>query len=120
MSTRLKHNLIITLPDYIGSGTLSALQETALDSIQRSQTSAVIFDCSATKLIDAIEFEELRKIAFMAEVLGAFSIFAGLRPSTIKFLIDADVDVTGVRAFAGIDAALDYLETGAPPRAPQF
>ena len=53
---------------------------------------------------------ELRKIARMAEMLGAKVIFVGLKPGIIVHLLEADADVHGVRAFLGLDEALHALE----------
>jgi anti-anti-sigma regulatory factor len=112
-STRIRHNLVVTIPSDIGAHTLSAVQSRTLDSIKNSRTSSVIFDCSAIRFLDLDEFEELRRVASMAQALGATPYIVGLRPDIVILVVNAGVDVSGIRAFPGLEEALNHLEAGA-------
>ena len=108
--TRIKDSLLVTLPDELGPLTLSEVQRLTLDEIQHTMTASVILECSAVKFMDAEEFEVIRSIASMAAVLGASPLMVGLKPEIIKYLVQTDLDVSGIQAFLGLNDALDYLD----------
>jgi len=116
--TRIKDSLLVTLPGELAPDTLSEVQRLTLDEIQHTMTASVIFECSAIKFMDAEEFCEIRSIASMAGVLGASPLIVGLRPEIIKYLVQSDLDVSGIQAFLGLNEALDYLDRNRH-RAPQ-
>lgn len=109
-ATNIKNNLVVTLPVDLSGGTLDHVRSVTLSAIQESKIHAVIFECSSMKFIDANEFDVLKSICSMSGVLGAKSILTGLRPEIIKYLVLADIDCSGIRAFLGLNEALDYLE----------
>lgn len=109
-ATNIKNNLVVTLPVDLSGGALDQVRSVTLDAIQDNPIIAVIFECSALKFIDVNEFDVLKSICGMSGVLGAVPILTGLRPEIIKYLIFADIDCTGIRAFLGLNEALDYLD----------
>ena len=109
-ATNIKNNLVVTLPVDLSGSNLDQVRSVTLDAIQESTIHAVIFECSSMKFIDANEFDALKSICDMSDVLGAKPILTGLRPEIIKYLILADLDCSGIRAFLGLNEALDYLE----------
>lgn len=109
-ATNIKNNLVVTLPFDLSGSALDQVRSATLDAIQESTIHAVIFECSSMKFIDANEFDVLKSICAMSDVLGAKPILTGLRPEIIKYLILADMDCSGIRAFLGLNEALDYLE----------
>ncbi len=112
LSTRIRQNLVITLPGDLGAETFSIVQNMTLDSIRACPTSFVIFDCSAVRFLDADEFEQLRQAAEMARALGAYPCLVGLRPETVILLVEADVNIAGIRAFSGLNEALNEIDAG--------
>lgn len=109
-ATNIKNNLVVTLPFDLSGSALDQVRSATLGAIQESTIHAVIFECSSMKFIDANEFDILKSICAMSDVLGAKPILTGLRPEIIKYLILADMDCSGIRAFLGLNEALDYLE----------
>lgn len=109
-ATNIKNNLVVTLPFDLSGSALDHVRSVTLSAIQESTIHAVIFECSSMKFIDANEFDALKSICAMSDVLGAKPILTGLRPEIIKYLILADMDCSGIRAFLGLNEALDYLE----------
>ncbi len=109
-ATRVKRNLVVTLPVDLCGGALDQVRSIALDAIQNDSIIAVIFECSPLKFIDIDEFYVLKSIFSMSDVLGAVPILTGLKPEIIKYLIFSDADCTGIRAFLSLNEALDYLE----------
>lgn len=109
-ATNIKNNLVVTLPVDLSGGALHQVRSVTLDAIQDNPIAAVIFECSGLKFIDVNEFNDLKSICSMSGVLGAIPILTGLKPEIIKYLILADIDSAGIRAFLGLNEALDYLE----------
>ncbi len=109
-ATNIKNNLVVTLPVDLSGGALDRVRSVTLDAIQDNSIVAVIFECSALKFIDANEFDTLKSIGSMSVILGAEPILTGLKTEIIKYLILADIDCAGIRAFLGLNEALDYLE----------
>lgn len=113
-ATRVKDNLVVTLPADLSGGTLTQLRDVALQQVQGTQLTAVILECSAVNYMDTHEFEELRTIAAVIAVLGARTCFAGLRPGIVKHLVLSDTKLDGVQAFLGLNEALDHLARATP------
>lgn len=109
-ATHIKNNLVVTLPVDLSDGALDQVRSVTLDAIQDNPIVAVIFECSALKFIDINEFDDLKSICSMTGVLGVVPILTGLKPEIIKYLILADIDCSGIRAFLGLNEALDYLD----------
>ena len=71
--------------------------------------SGVILEVSGVPFMDSHEFQDLRRVMHMAELLGARCMLVGLRPGIIMHLMDSDVDVRGLRAVLGLDEALHAM-----------
>lgn len=112
--TRVRDCLVVTVSQDLSGNMLDEVRRVALEGIQRDGAQSAIFELSAVPFMDTHEFEDLRKIARMAEMLGARVIFVGLKPGIIMHLLSADADVSGVRACLGLDEALHALESNAP------
>lgn len=107
--THVNDNLVVALPADLSGGALEKVRQLTLDRVHDDQLAAVILECSAVSYMDAQEFVELCQIADVISVLGARSCFVGLRPGIVKHLVLSDVKVDGIRAFLGLNEALDYL-----------
>jgi len=115
--TRVRGCLVVTVSQDLSGDMLDEVRRVALDGIQRDGAQSAIFELSAVPFMDSVEFGELRKIARMAEMLGARVIFVGLKPGIIVHLLDADADVGGVHACLGLDEALHAIESAPSPDA---
>jgi hypothetical protein len=62
--------------------------------------------------MDAEEFAALRKIERMAALMGAETVFAGLRPGVVSALIDLDADVSKLAASRSLDDAFLLIDAG--------
>ncbi len=107
--TRVRDNLVVTLPTDLSGDTLAQVRDVTLHQVHNDRPSAVILECSAVSYMDTHEFDELRAISDVVAVLGARTCFAGLRPGIVKHLVLSDVNLDGVRAFLGLNEALDHL-----------
>ncbi len=107
--TRVKDNLVVTLPADLSGDALAQIREVTLHQLHDDRPSAVILECSGVSYMDTREFEELRAICGTIAVLGARTCFTGLRPGIVKHLVLSDANLSGVRAFLGLNEALDHL-----------
>ncbi|MDO9023945.1 hypothetical protein [Zwartia sp.] len=111
ISTRIGQNIIVTLGNDLSGDVLAEVKRVALQDIHRHRAQAVIFEVSALQFIDTYEFNELKNIVKMVEVLGAAAIFTGFKPAIVMYLIESNVDLNGIRACYGLDEALEHLAT---------
>jgi rsbT antagonist protein RsbS len=81
-----------------------------LEYLHETGASGVIIDVSGVEIMDADDFEALRRTLAMAEVMGTRPVIVGLRPGVISSLIDLGVDPTGIKAAFNLDDGFDLLE----------
>ncbi len=108
-ATRIKSNLVLTLPGELGPSVIEKIRQLVVDQTHDHRALKVIFDCSAVQYMDCHEFGELRAICRMVMVLGSTPCFAGLRPGVVKYLVQADADCSGLEAFLDLNTALDHF-----------
>jgi rsbT antagonist protein RsbS len=107
--TRVEDCLVVTVSRDLGAGTLDEVRRVTLDGVQRDGAGAVILELSGVPYMDSREFEDLRRVLHMAELLGARCMMVGLRPGIIMHLMDRDADVKGLHAMLGLDEALQAM-----------
>ncbi len=94
---------------------LHRFQEDLLARLRTSGAGGVVLDLSGVDVIDAHDFEHLRRTAAMAAVMGTRPVLCGLRPGVVSALVDLDVDVRGLETSRDLDAALERLAAGNMP-----
>lgn len=104
--TRVEDCLVVTLSRDLGGDTLDQARKVTLDGVQSGGASAVIMDASGVPFMDSHEFDGLRRLMHMAELLGARCMLVGLQPGIIMHLMSCDANVDGLRAMLGLDDAL--------------
>lgn len=115
-ATRVGNNLVATLPPELTDASLEQVKAIALQQVHQQATQAVIFECSAVQFMDRQEFEQLRALMRVVSVLGAQACVVGLSPGIVKYLVMANADCAGLRAFLDLNEALEQFP--APARAP--
>ncbi len=110
--SRLNDRLSVTLQGDIVQETLMILSTDLLERVQTDRVNLVIFDLSSVDILDVTEFNALHRIALMIKLMGAESIFIGLNPGMVIFLVSAGADVSGINTAYGhedIERALRLL-----------
>lgn len=107
--TRVEDCLVVTLSRDLGGDTLDQARKVTLDGVQSGGASAVIVDASGVPFMDSHEFDGLRRLMHMAELLGARCMLVGLRPGIVMHLMSCDANVDGLRAMLGLDEALQAM-----------
>lgn len=115
VATHLEDSLVVTVGEELDGDVLAVVRQRALGALQERRCRAVLFELSALTILDRSEFGELRAIGEMVRVLGAVPVLIGLRPGLVQYLVESDVDVSGIRAFLSLEQGLAALraETGA-------
>lgn len=88
---------------------LEQFQKDLLERIRQSRAHGVILDLSGVEVIDAYEFESLRRTLAMAKLMGTRCVVAGLRPGVVASLVEMDVDCSGLQATLDLQDALALL-----------
>jgi rsbT antagonist protein RsbS len=81
-----------------------------LQFVHASQSSRVIIDLSGVEIMDADDFEALRRTLSMVALMGARPILAGLRPGVVSGLVGLGIDTEGVEAALNLDEAFKLFD----------
>lgn len=110
VATKVKDVLVVTLPNDLSDENFNQLKIKVVNGLSSTEVRAVVFECSALQYIDHYEFIDLKNLLDSSRILGAKPILVSLSPGIIKYLIESDVDLTGIKAFLSLNEALDFLE----------
>ena len=102
--------LIATIQIELNEAALASFREDLLDSVQASDIEAVILDVSAIDVMDAHDFEALRRTAAMVKLIGVKAIVVGLRPGIASTLVDMGVSLEGLTTALTVEDAFPLLE----------
>ena len=97
---------VVTLQVALSRDLLTALRENLLQALHGSSDAVVILDCSGLPVIDPHEFEQLRRIADMAGLMGAQVVIAGLQAGVVATLVAIDAPIQGLSFARNLDYAL--------------
>jgi rsbT antagonist protein RsbS len=89
---------------------IQQLADSLLEALHRQSARGVILDLSGVAIMDAEEFAALRKIERMAALMGARTVFAGLKPGVVSALIDLDADIAELVASRSLDDAFLLID----------
>ncbi len=89
---------------------LDRFRQDLLQRLQGSAARAAVLDLSGLDTIDSHEFDKLCQIMRACSVMGAPSVLVGLKPGMVSSLVDAGVQVAGIRTALDLDQAFSLLE----------
>ena len=107
--------LVASIQIDLDDDVLARFRDDLLRRIHETGSRGVILDVSSLETLDSEEFAALRGIIMMSTIMGAESVLVGLRPGVVSALIEAGVDVDGLRAAVNLDAAFDLLQSEPEP-----
>ena len=105
--------LVASIQVDLDDAVLGRFRRELLERIHETSAKGVILDLSGIVVLDAAEFEALRRTVAMAAVMGARSVLVGLKPGIVSALMDTDVEVDGLMAALHLDDAFRLLEAPA-------
>lgn len=109
IATKVKDCLIVTVGEDLSSGGLEEVRRVVLRDVHEKGCLSIIFELSALKFMDTIEFEGLKNVSEMASTLGAQSIFVGIQPGIVFHLVANDAQTDGLNAALDLNEALEKL-----------
>lgn len=102
--------LVASIQIDLDDGVIQQLADNLLDALRVDSARGVILDLSGVSIMDDEEFAALRKIERMAALMGARTVFAGLKPGVVSALIDLDADVSQLAASRSLDDAFLLID----------
>jgi rsbT antagonist protein RsbS len=107
--------LVATLQFDLNRTVLEQFRSDLLDKLAAVRAKQVILDCSGVEMLDAEDFDALRRTIAMAALMGTKTVLAGLQPGVVSALIDLNVDVDGLETVLSLDDAFRLLEIESDP-----
>lgn len=98
----LSDRLIVTVQGDLDESVMAGLQGQVLQELQLRGVHLAVFDLSAVDVIDLQEFELLRQLTSMVQLLGAQPVLIGLQPGVVAFLASAGANTHGLIAARGL------------------
>jgi rsbT antagonist protein RsbS len=91
----------------------AVLQQFRTDLLERlrdSGASGVIIDLSGVRIMDADDFDGIRRTLDMAALMGARAVLVGLRPGVVSALVQLDVDTGDFDTLLDLDDGFALFE----------
>lgn len=104
--------LVATIQFDLNRTVLGQFRTDLLEKLAGSRARSIILDCSGIRLLDAEDFDDLRRTIAMASLMGARAVLAGLQPGVVSALVDFNVNVDGLQTVLSLDDAFQLLESG--------
>lgn len=109
VATKVKNCLIVTVGEDLSGGGLEEVRRVVLRDVHEKGCLSIIFELSALKFMDTLEFQGLKTVSEMASILGAQAMFVGMQPGIVFHLITNDVETSGLNAALDLNEALEKL-----------
>ena len=98
--------LIATLQPDVDEGYLRRLETDISNALRRGDHRTLIMDATVLELIDATDFDRLRRVIDMARLMGVETIIVGLKPGVVASLVELDANIDGLVTTLNMDKAL--------------
>jgi rsbT antagonist protein RsbS len=102
--------LVASLQLDLSSSVLEQFRVDLLEFLSRNDASGVLIDVSGIEILDADDFDDLRRTAAMARLMGVRTVIAGLRPGVVSALVDLGVDGQSLETALNLDDGFDLLK----------
>lgn len=110
--TRVRRNLIATLPPHPSDSTIEELQERILTRIDESNDQpidGVVLDVAPVQTVDSFLARTIVETAKMVELMGAHPILVGITPAIAITATELGFRLGDIDTTLSTDAALDML-----------
>ena len=107
--TQIHGCIVANIQADLTEAVFAELRQSLLMRVERSVVQGVVFDCSALSVMDRTEFDDLRKLVQMVELLGTPCVLAGLNAGIVSYLVTVRADTEGLRSMLGLDEALNWF-----------
>jgi len=107
--TSVNHCLVANVQIDLTNEVLDGLRENLLGRLEQETVRGVVLDFSGLSVMDTTEFEAVRKLAQMVELLGPPCVMVGLNAGIVSYLVTLGVDTSGINSMLGLNEALDWF-----------
>jgi len=107
--TQVHGCLVANLQTDLGQEVLDALARSLLSRIGQTGARGVVLDFSGLAVLGLPEFEAIRRLIRMAELLGAACAVVGLNAGIVAYLVTRGADTRGLRTMFGLTEALEWF-----------
>jgi len=104
---KIRDVLLVTMPADPDDATIAALQQKALDAMERHAVKGLILDLSKVEILDSYFARTVAETAQMIGLMGGETIIAGMRPSVAITATELGVTLGRARTALTVDRALD-------------
>jgi rsbT antagonist protein RsbS len=111
--------LMVTMPPDPDDGVIQALQQRALDAMQRYYARGLVLDITAVETLDSFFARTLTETAQMVALMGGRTIIAGMRPSVAITITQLGLTIGNVLTALNTERALALLSNLPPQRPPR-
>ena len=98
--------LIATLQPDVDEQYLRSLEMDISNALQRGAHRTLIMDATPLELIDATDFDRLRRVIDMVRLMGVGTIIVGLKPGVAAGLVELDANIEGLVTTLNMEKAL--------------
>ena len=98
--------LIATLQPDVDEQYLHRLEMDISNALRLRAHKTLIMDATPLELIDATDFDRLRRVIDMARLMGVGTIIVGLRPGVAAGLVELDANIKGLVTTLNMEKAL--------------
>ncbi len=102
--------LIASIQIDLDERVLRRFQSDLLECVRRSDPEVAIIDLSGVDVMDAQDFEGLRRIVNSAAMMGTKTIICGMQAGVAASLVYLDVPIEGLATSRSLDTALAALD----------
>lgn len=117
--TRVRENLIATLPPHPSDSTIDELQERVLEWIEQATNGrivGVVLDVTAVETVDSFFARTIVETAKMVELMGVHPVLVGISPAIAITATELGFNLGDVDTARTTDSALDTLSQSNDPR----
>ncbi|MCS6888141.1 MAG: STAS domain-containing protein [Chloroflexus sp.] len=98
--------LVMPLIGAIDTARLSEMQEHALEQIEQTGARELLIDVTGVPVIDTQVAKGLLQLVEAARLMGTRVMLAGIRPEVAQTLVSLGMDLSSIRTFSTLQAAL--------------
>ena len=84
---------------------LYQFRQDLLGCLHTHRAKGVILDVSGVEIMDLADFEAIRRILGMVEMMGARTILSGFQPGVVSCLVDLNAEIDDIHAASDLDQA---------------
>lgn len=101
--------LIVTLPNDITDNNIKTGVGSILMKVEKSYIKGVIFDLSMMSSMDTYLFKVLEKASKTVSLMGAATVWVGLRPGVVSALIDLNIDARKIKTAMDLEQGINMI-----------